>query len=120
MICRCKQSDGPTTSTTSEISPGILIIYFFLLTHCIGCRRRRRRIAVLHALGHYKLIFSFWSGLTFVYDAGGRVVRTIGHNYNCGFAHIFVVFLVPFHANCSACKIACPTSRGNQKFVSGN
>jgi hypothetical protein len=43
-----KQSDEPTT--TSEISPETLIIYFFLLTYCIGCRRRRRRIAVLHAL----------------------------------------------------------------------
>ena len=54
---------------------------------------------VVLLLGHYKLIFSFWSYslLTFVYDAGGRVVRTIGHNYNCGFAHIFVVLLVPFH-----------------------
>ena len=27
------------------------------------------------------------------------MVRTIGHNYNCDVAHIFVVLLVHFHAN---------------------
>ena len=32
--------------------------------------------SLTHWLGHYKLIFSFWSDLPFPQDAGGRMIRT--------------------------------------------
>ena len=32
----------------------------------------------LYPLGHSKLIFSFWSYPSFLHDAGGQVIKTIG------------------------------------------
>ena len=33
---------------------------------------------VLNPLGHSKLIFSFWSYPSFLHDAGGRAIKSIG------------------------------------------
>ena len=33
---------------------------------------------VLYPLGHSKLIFSFWSYPSFLHDAGGRAIKSIG------------------------------------------
>ena len=48
-------------------------LYFFSPNHKILGTR-----CYTHALGHSKLIFSFWSYPSFLHDAGGRAIKSIG------------------------------------------